>query len=312
MQPTTVTEKCKTQSLSKSPLWPLLIVLLAALILPARHGNAATVVTIQQTEEDRQLTLELQKYLFWQQLNQARRNPMAIIERLNLPLVEVQRVLGQDAWILDQGLPPLAWDNQLSEAASLHGRDMINNLYYSHTSLDGRQPCDRVAATGYDAVQGDETLGLLVFDHYIEYARAIAALVDNILRDELLGTLGVSRNIFSPDFQEVGISFFAETLPRLTGQPYVYLLVIEFAEPQQPTPFVIGAVDNTGARLAMQRTIGGFWDFLPLLPGGGFQVALPDGGARFVALDQANHVIAEEIVSDDGEINNHYLDLRHP
>ena len=286
-----------------------LFVMVLSSVLQARPVTAQTEVTVQQSEAGRQLTLEVQKYLFWQQLNQARSNPLAVVQRLNLSLADVQKALGGDAWILDEGLPPLAWNDQLGEAASLHGRDMLANVYYSDTSLDGRLPADRIEEVGYQAIWEDETLGLLVFDHYIDYTRAIEALIDNLLRDELLGEPGVVRKVFSADFSEVGMSFFAETIPMLADQPYVYLLVIDFAKPLLPKTFIVGSVDDSNVRLGMQKIATGFWDSLPLLPGGEFQVVLPEGGARFVVLNDLGQVLADRTVTESGEIENIAIDL---
>jgi uncharacterized protein YkwD len=50
---------------------------------------------------------------------------------------------------LAENLHPLAWDSQLHEAAFGHSEDMAANDYFSHTSLDGRTPFDRIRDAGY-------------------------------------------------------------------------------------------------------------------------------------------------------------------
>lgn len=47
------------------------------------------------------------------------------------------------------GLPALAYDSQLTQAAQGHADDMAQNNYFDHTSLDGRSPGDRITETGY-------------------------------------------------------------------------------------------------------------------------------------------------------------------
>jgi len=42
------------------------------------------------------------------------------------------------------------WHPMLEEAATLHAKDMFNNDYFNHESLDGRSFMDRIAETGYD------------------------------------------------------------------------------------------------------------------------------------------------------------------
>ncbi|WP_214322827.1 CAP domain-containing protein [Nonomuraea sediminis] len=47
------------------------------------------------------------------------------------------------------GCGPLRMESQLQAAAQAHADDMAARDYYSHTSLDGRSPGDRITATGY-------------------------------------------------------------------------------------------------------------------------------------------------------------------
>ncbi len=43
------------------------------------------------------------------------------------------------------------WEPRLALAARLHSEDMAAKRYFSHTSLDGRSPWDRIRAQGYTA-----------------------------------------------------------------------------------------------------------------------------------------------------------------
>ena len=55
-------------------------------------------------------------------------------------------------------LHPLAWDNALGAAAWDHSTDMAQQDYFSHTSLDGRQFNQRIAAAGYPYSTGGENI----------------------------------------------------------------------------------------------------------------------------------------------------------
>ena len=48
------------------------------------------------------------------------------------------------------GLHALSWNGDLFTAARGHSEDMAAQDYFSHTSIDGRSPADRIDATGYD------------------------------------------------------------------------------------------------------------------------------------------------------------------
>jgi uncharacterized protein YkwD len=43
----------------------------------------------------------------------------------------------------------VVWDDELFAAAAGHSQDMAQRVYFSHVSLDGRAPGDRVKASGY-------------------------------------------------------------------------------------------------------------------------------------------------------------------
>jgi uncharacterized protein YkwD len=47
------------------------------------------------------------------------------------------------------GLPPLVLNERLNAAAQSHAEDMLLHSYYSHISLQGTTPADRVRKTGY-------------------------------------------------------------------------------------------------------------------------------------------------------------------
>ncbi len=49
-----------------------------------------------------------------------------------------------------EGCEPLRIDERLRRAARLHSADMAARDYFSHDSLDGRSPWDRIEAAGYD------------------------------------------------------------------------------------------------------------------------------------------------------------------
>jgi uncharacterized protein YkwD len=63
----------------------------------------------------------------------------------------------------DRGLSKLAWNSDLSNAASKHARDMTSRHYFAHLSPNGRDHMDRVAATAYEPATGCWTAGENLF-----------------------------------------------------------------------------------------------------------------------------------------------------
>lgn len=287
---------------------PSLLLLLLLALAPMQAAVAADMVPMAAPSAKADLTA--QAYLLWQRINEARSNPRQAMARLGIDEQMAAAVLGSEAWLLDQGLPPLAWNEQLQAAALGHGQDMLAKLYYSHLSLSGSTPAARIAVSGYAAASADETLAALVFDKYLDSDTALNALFDNMLRDELTGVNGVGRNIFSTSLTEIGIGFLAESVALLAGQPYVYLLVVDFAVPLEARYFVVGQID-AGSRMVVRNRISGIWSEAAILPGNTFQVQLSGGGEEFFYW---NDLLPDfvSVVSTQGFDwgQNHALDLR--
>ncbi|PLX78828.1 MAG: hypothetical protein C0614_08295, partial [Desulfuromonas sp.] len=204
-----------------------LFLLLVLLVAPAWAVDSEGGVAGKSQEE---LILDA-TVRFWLSINEARRDPLATIERLELDAVEVRAVFGEDQWLLDQGLPPLAWNGQLVGSARDHGRDMLDRSYYSYNTPEGLTSAERIASSGYLATQSGETINALHLENYISLDQAVDSLVDAILVDELTGSSSARGDVFSVDMTEVGISLFAETLFYGGSYVPVYLVVADFAAP---------------------------------------------------------------------------------
>ena len=92
-----------------------------------------------------------------------------------------------------QGLSALKLNDQLTAAAQAHTDDMIAQSYFSHTSLDGRTPADRVTATGYQ--------WRAVGENIAQGQYSVTEVMDG-----WMASPGHRENILTPGFTEVGIS----------------------------------------------------------------------------------------------------------
>jgi hypothetical protein len=245
----------------------------------------------------------------WRLINEARVKPLAVIERLGLDEAKARLALGEDEWILDRGLQPVALNGQLFESAWNHGEDMIQNLYYSYVSLDGRTVDDRVAETGYEAVSTGESLGALTFQNFIDPMDAAASIFLNLVRDELDPERNQPRNIFSPYFSELGITFSAATLDVGERLPlYVYLVVADFADPVELKAYLIGNVfkdrngdgflgpnEGVSGLTAIARPLG-TTEGVEAVTGvlGNYQVELPTGFVDFLIEDETGKVLKRQ------------------
>jgi hypothetical protein len=247
----------------------------------------------------------------WRMINEARVKPLAMIERLGLDEAKARLALGEDEWILDKGLQPVAMNEQLFESAWKHGEDMIQNLYYSYVSRDGGTAEDRVAETGYEAVSTGETLGALVFQNFIDPIEAAKFVFLNLVRDELDPERNQAKNIFNPEFSELGITFYAATLDVGERLPvYVYLLVADFADPVELKAYVIGNAfkdlngdgfldpdEGVSGFTAIERPYGSAEGGTTAVTGelGEYQLELPTGFVDFLIKDETGKVLKRQI-----------------
>jgi len=189
----------------------------------------------------------------WRFINEARANPKEIIYKLGIDETAARAALGEDQWILDQGLPPLAWNGSLAQAATGHCTDMIENLYYSSTGLDGSHVADRIAATGYMAASSGETLGLTAFVGFMKPLKAAQIMFDNWVQDELDPARGgVGKRIFNPGFTEMGAVFKGVVLDLGDDiPPNIYVVAADFAQPLEQRAYILGSVymDANGDRV---------------------------------------------------------------
>ena len=260
---------------------------------------------------------------FWRFINEARANPMETIHKLGIDESAAREALGENAWVLESGLPPLAWNTILAHAASGHNNDMITNLYYSSTGLDGSTVSDRIGEAGYTALSSGEVFGALAFLNFIGPLEAARIIFDNWVRYELDPSRNVKKTIFNTDLTEIGISFMGAVLDLGEDIPYnVYVAVADLARPAEHRAYILGNVyrDINGNRRfdpgegvpGMRMIIRGY------LPGrdselashfwGAYQLEIPQSFFTVKVLDDSGTVIVRRAWFGDDV--NHIMDFR--
>lgn len=275
-----------------------------ALLSPAVSGASGAVPLRADGE-----LLQERALRFMLEINAARRDPLAIAERLGVNEQLVRDVFADDPTILKQGLPPLAWNRNLAVSSAAHGRDMFDRLYYDYVTPEGKTVEQRILSTGYQSLDSGETMNALFFENYVGLDDAFKLLVDAMIRDELTGS-SVERNIFSSDLTELGVTFFAESIPLLEEQPYVYLLVADFAAPVVPRQFVVVKYDEN-SRLIMRTAAEDRWLYPEVLSSGLAQFPCPGETTELVVVDKnglgvVSRTFVLQLVWDE---QNTYIDL---
>ena len=178
-------------------------------------------------------------------INQAREVPGQVAQSYGIDWQEVVGVhFGLDAAIGD-GLPPLLPRVLLHESARGHAADMLENQYFSRTSLDGRTYEDRIWGVGYEFFPVGEGIGRRPLCNGIDGAEAVR----RVFRDWFLYELGDNQgqggmNILNPDFRDIGIGSAMGYAPELSGicGDDIALLVADFGAGQGPQPGIMGLV----------------------------------------------------------------------
>ena len=260
---------------------------------------------------------------FWRLINEARANPMETIHKLDIDESAAREALGENSWILESGLPPLAWNTILAHAASDHNNDMITNLYYSSTGLDGSTVSDRIGEAGYTAISSGEILGALAFLNFVGPLEAATVIVDNWVRYELDPSRNVKKTIFNNDLTEIGISLtgaildLGEDIP-----PNIYVVVADLARPAEQRAYILGNVykDINGNRrfdpgegvpgmsVIVKGYLPGYDSELASQVFGAYQLEIPQGFFTVEVLDDSGTVIAKRAWFGDDV--NHMTDLR--
>lgn len=175
-------------------------------------------------------------------INDTRKAPENVLSETGLDKQQAQANLGTQAWVLDQGLAPVAWNSKLYASALSHANDMINNLYYAYNSQNGDTPKKRITSAGYNYMYAGESLGILSFEKYIEPKTAAKLIFENMLAYELGDSINASdRNILNQNMTETGIAFVSVVADLGLDVPVnIYLVVADFGRPLQSRNFIIG------------------------------------------------------------------------
>jgi uncharacterized protein YkwD len=103
---------------------------------------------------------------------------------------------GGTAW---PAAPALTGNSLLRQSARAHAGDMAENGYFSHTSLDGREPADRIQAAGYDWRAAGENI-------------AAGSPTAEETMQQWLESQGHCENIMDPTFVDLGVGYaFSES-----------------------------------------------------------------------------------------------------
>jgi len=100
-----------------------------------------------------------------------------------------------NAFRQENGLPPLAVNTQLTNAAQAYAKSLAIDDNWSHTGVDGSAPWDRIKAAGYDYSQAAENLAA----GHITPASAMQGWIKS---------RGHRANLLAYQVQEIGVGYY--------------------------------------------------------------------------------------------------------
>ena len=162
-------------------------------------------------------------------LNMIRINPWDFLKRRGINVEKLKKSMSSMEINLLNNLSPLSPNKALTLAAREHVEDMLNNLYLSHISLDGRDPYQRALGKGYKGLMVSESIGVMVFTNYVDPLDAAITILMRIAESAVSGDPeGV--NIFF-GFKDVGVGFSGKEI-SVGGEVFnVYILCLDFGIP---------------------------------------------------------------------------------
>ncbi len=127
--------------------------------------------------------------------------------QLHTPPRRTQPQLPREVFILTNtvrrdphcGYPPapqLTWSEALAHSAQLHAEDMARQHYFSHDSLDGRTPSQRMAAAGFT--------GTLRGENIAEGQTTAQQVIDG-----WVSSPGHCKNLMNPSYKYLGVGYSA-------------------------------------------------------------------------------------------------------
>jgi len=282
----------------------------------------------------------------WRLINEARRFPLEALEKAGIAEAVAREVLGDEAGLLDIGLPPLAWHRLLFRSALRHNRDMIERLYYSTVCPDGTTPGDRIVSAGYDeeAPYADESLGFFLFEasddpegaedpetplKAVDPLEVAERIFETVLREELDPESDRPLRIFSREPVEVGIAVSKMLLPvepDSLSNDVLYAGVVDLARPKEPTTYVIGNVFHdldldgifgpgegvAGLRVVLEDYSGTALAEAYSDSQGSYQLAVPLSGFMYLVVKDGDGGILEKRFLFWGQGTSHLVDMLIP
>jgi len=123
------------------------------------------------------------------------------------------------------GLPPLKWNEELSEVAREHSIEMAENNYFAHEGLDCKKVDYRVSKKGiFYTIVGENLIQISLINTYwydpqtLEITKREYKTLDELVEESVkswMNSPGHRENILNKDFDETGIGIAIQNVPKI-------------------------------------------------------------------------------------------------
>lgn len=211
-------------------------------------------------------------------------------------------------------LPPVAWNDDLADAAQSHSEDMADNQFQSHEGSNGSSPDDRIKAAGYNNAKSSG-------ENAFAYANSVDNAMQAFLYDWGVADAGHRRNLLQPgvaaekSFSDVGIGIVNTGMRASKAQVGPVVVTQNFASKADGPAKLVGAVysDDDGSkmytpgegrgdvRIDATNLETGRSQSTRTWESGGYELALTPGRYRVAA--SRNDVLIKETTINMGTVN---------
>ncbi len=215
----------------RNPFIILFCLAVLSLLKPCTLGAADFDYDFGNPTPYEQLHLEL--------INRARANPLEEAARTGIDLME-----GVPSGLLTSDpKPPLAMSAKLIAAAREHTVDMLMHNYFSHDSLDGKSPFQRMSEIGYSYTLAGENIAFMSSSRPRLMEEATEELHEILFVDENFPNRTHRTTLLDPNLKEAGIGIQSDDYE--TGGiyfPYAYMVTCDFGARSNMPSILTGVV----------------------------------------------------------------------
>ncbi len=165
-----------------------------------------------------------------EKINNARTNLSQVLSAKNSDNLTLLACYPELTDYINEGLNPLRPDTRLFKSAATRAIELFHDGYSSVNVSDKAALDDRFIQANFPSEKSEEVVGIVLFLNYLPKEKAIEALWDRILSNEINCEGQANAIIFNPLFTEIGLSVQSGVM-EINGVKFnSYIAVCDFGK----------------------------------------------------------------------------------